>query len=226
MRRAALGFRAHSGWAVMVAVAEPMAAPTAPTPMVIERRRIELVGTGTAAPVQPYHAARELDLERARQFIEGYTTEAKRRAESAVGAAIERLRVKDWEVVACGILLASARPLPSLAEILVSHPLIHTAEGELFRNALKTAGESCGLPVIGVKERDLYARAAAQLGTPAERLRSGIDSLGRTLGPPWRQDEKYAALVGWLALSKHCRLQIADWRTRNESTDYADFTDS
>jgi len=214
MRRAVLGFRAHSGWAVMVAVGEPVTTPAAPTPMVIERRRINLVGAGiaarTAAPVQPYHAARELDLERARQFIERYVAEATRRAESAVGAAIEGLRAKDWEAVACGILLASGRPLPSLAEILGSHPLIHTAEGELFRNALKAAGESCGLPVIGVRERELYARAAAQLGTPADRLRSDLDGLGRTLGPPWRQDEKYAALVGWLALSETCRLQITD----------------
>jgi len=212
MLRAALGFRAHSGWAVMVAVAEPVAALAAP--MVIERLRIELVGAGTAgraaAPVQPYHAARELDLEQAREFIERYVADATRRAESAVGAAIEGLRGKDWEAVACGILLASGRPLPSLAEILASHPLIHTAEGELFRNALKAAAESCGLPVIGVREADLYARAAAQLGTPAERLRSDVDGLGRTLGPPWRQDEKYATLVGWLALSKHCQSSIGN----------------
>jgi hypothetical protein len=215
MRRAALGFRAHSGWAVMVVVAEPMAAPAVPTAsMVIERRRIDLGGAETAArtaaAVQPYHAARELDLERARQIIEHCVDEATRLAGNAVRVAIEELRVKAWEVAACGILLASGRPLPSLAEILASHSLIHAAEGELFRNALKAAGESCGLGVIGAKERDLYPRAAAALGAPAERLRSDVDGLGRTLGPPWRQDEKYAALVGWVALSERCRLPIAD----------------
>src|SRR5271157_1073989 len=204
MRRAALGFRAHSGWAVMV----PVAAPAVPTAsMVIERRRIDLVGVGTgartAAPAQPYHAAREFELERAQQIIKRCVEEATRLAESAVRAAIEELRVKAWEVAACGILLASGRPLPSLAEILGSHSLIHAAEGELFRNALKAAGESCGLRVIGAKERGLYPRAAAALGAPAERLGSDLDGLGRTLGPPWRQDEKYAALVGWLALSQH-----------------------
>jgi len=213
MRRAALGFRAHSGWAVMVAVAEPMAAPVVPTAsMVIERRRIDLVGAGTTArtavPVQPYHGAREVDLNRAQQIVERCVEEATRLAESAVRVAIEGLRVNGWEAVACGILLASGRPLPSLAKILASHSLIHTAEGELFRNALKAAGESCGLRVIGAKERDLYPRAAIALGAPAERLRSDLDGLGRILGPPWRQDEKYAALVGWLALSAASRAPV------------------
>jgi hypothetical protein len=213
MRRAALGFLAHSGWAVMVAVAEPMDTPVMPTAsMVIERRRISLVGAGTvargAAPVQPYHAARELDLERAQQIIERCVEEATRLAESAVRAAIEGLRVKDWEAAACGILLASGRPLPSLAKILSSHSLIHAAEGELFRNALKSAGESCGLGVIGARERDLYPRAAAALGAGPEQLRSDLDRLGRALGPPWRRDEKYAALVGWLALSAASRAPV------------------
>jgi len=215
MRRAALGFRVHSGWAVMVALAEPIAEPAVPTAsMVIERCRIGLVGSGTAtrtaATVQPYHAARELDIERARELIERCAGEATRLAESAVRVAIERLRVQAWEAEACGILVASGRPLPSLPDILASHPMIHTAEGELFRNALVAAGESCGLRVIGVKERGLYALAATALGAPAERLRSDVDGLGRTLGPPWGQDEKYAALVAWVALSEHCRQPIDD----------------
>ncbi len=33
-----------------------------------------------------------------------------------------------------------------------------------------------------------------------EELRCRVNDMGRTLGPPWRQDEKSAALVGWLAL--------------------------
>jgi hypothetical protein len=212
MRRAALGFRAHSGWAVMVAVAEPPSLGVPTASMVIERCRIDLVGTETpartTAPVQPYHVAREYDLERAQQIIESCVEEATRLAQNAVRRAIEGLRTKAWEAVACGILLASGRPLPSLGQILASHSLIHTAEGALFRNVLKAAGESCGLRVISVKERDLFPLAAAELGASAERLRSDVDGLGRMLGPPWRQDEKYAALVGWMALSATARAPV------------------
>jgi hypothetical protein len=211
MDRVALGFRAHSGWAVMVAVTGPMATPTALTAsMVIERLRVPLVEEGTAGPAQPYHAARELNLDQARQLIERCADEATRLAQSAVRGAMERMRTNTREVASCGILLASGRPLPALPEVLFSHSLVHTAEGELFRHALRQAGESCGLRVTGVKERDLYPRAAEMLGSSAERLRSHVDGLGRSLGPPWRQDEKYAALAGWLALSEHCRLVNAD----------------
>jgi len=205
MRRAALGFRAHSGWAVMLAVAEPAVERGLPTAsMIIERRRIDLAGAAaarTSATVQPYHMARDLDIERARDLIERSTREATRLAEVAVRGTIDSLRAKDWAVAACGILLASGRPLPSLAEILASHSLIHGAEGEMFRQALQSAGESFGLRVLGAKERDLYPRVAAVFGASPEQLRSALDGLGRALGPPWRQDEKYAALVAWLALS-------------------------
>ena len=34
-------------------------------------------------------------------------------------------------------------------------------------------------------------------GAPAV---TAINDLGRSIGPPWRQDDKYAAIVGWLAL--------------------------
>jgi hypothetical protein len=45
---AALGFRAHSGWAVLVAVAGPAAEPTA-----VLRRRVDL---SARTPRQPFHA--------------------------------------------------------------------------------------------------------------------------------------------------------------------------
>ena len=49
----ALGFRAHSGWAALVAVAgSPRPACPPIEPLVIDRRRIELARAGV--PVQPY----------------------------------------------------------------------------------------------------------------------------------------------------------------------------
>ena len=60
--------------------------------------------------------------------------------------------------------------------------------------------------LICVKERELFAACAAALGVPAGELESQLAEWGRALGPPWRQDEKYAALAGWLALS---RMQVA-----------------
>ena len=65
---------------------------------------------------------------------------------------------------------------------------------------LVEAGRSCGLRLVGVKERDAYEQGAAQLGISADELRRRVAELGRGIGPPWTQDQKYAALVAWLAL--------------------------
>ncbi len=192
---AALGFRAHSGWAALVAVAGPPYSPA-----VIERRRVELADPGPDS-AQPYHAAAELDLKEAEQFVRRCADRARLLAQEALRAVVDDLRKKGHVVVGCGLLLGSGRPATTLAATLASHALIHTAEGQLFREALTHASERCGLPVTGVRERELFARAAAELGVPADELQLKVTELGRPLGPPWRQDEKYAALAGWLALA-------------------------
>src|SRR5581483_9469088 len=106
------------------------------------------------------------------------------------------------DIGACGILLASGRPLPDLAAILASHALIHTAEGECFRDAIRQTSRERGLHVREVKERDLYGVClAAELRRSRADLDRVLTAWGKQIGSPWRQDEKFAALVAWLALS-------------------------
>src|SRR5262249_36153536 len=125
-----------------------------------------------------------------------------RLAQRAVSAAVDGLQAKGYRVVGSGLLLASGRPLPELPAILASHALIHSAEGELFRDALVQASEGCRLPVLRVKERELMDLSAAALDQDAPRIQQQLAAWGKALGPPWRQDEKLAALVAWLALSR------------------------
>jgi len=193
---AALGFRAHSGWAAAVAVTGPPMSP-----VVIDRRRIELVDKKTQDALQPYHAAAEMKPAEAEKWVKHSIDRTQALARQAVQALIGELGKKGHRVVACGVVLASGRPLPPLESILASHPLIHTAEGELFRNALSDAGAHCGLAVTGVKERELYPRGAAELGIAEDELRRRLVEFGRLLGPPWRQDEKSSTVVAWLALA-------------------------
>ena len=115
---------------------------------------------------------------------------------------MNELRVAGDELVAGGLLLAAGRPLPALAEILASHALIHAAEGEMFRDAVREASRRCGLALTGVRERELADSAARTLRQPAGDLTARVAGWGRALGPPWRQDEKLAALVAWLALAE------------------------
>ncbi len=196
MTPAALGFRAHSGWAAAVAVAGPPQSS-----VVMDRRRIELVDKKTRDSVQPYHAAAEFEFREAEKWVKHCGDRAYFLARQAIEAFIHEVEERGYRVVACGIVLASGRPLPPLAGILASHALIHTAEGELFRSALAEAGKHSGLSVTGVKERELYTRGAAELGAEEDELRRRLSEMGRLLGPPWRQDEKASTLAGWLALA-------------------------
>ncbi len=175
------------------------------SPALLDRRRIELVDAGL--PWQPYHAAEKLGLPKAAELVSLCVHRARLLALRALRAALVRLRQSGYDVVGCGILLGSGRPATSLAATLASHALIHTAEGNLFRDALAHASKHCRLPVVGVPERDLFARAQAQFRLPAASLRRQVTLLGQLVGPPWTQDQKHAALVGLLALTAPSQLK-------------------
>jgi hypothetical protein len=196
-KRAALGFRAHSGWAAVVAVGGHPGSPT-----VLDRRRIELADPDIAGSKQPYHAAEELDLKQAEKLLSRCTDASQRMAAGGLRVVIDELRSRDYQVAGAGLPLASGRPVPALAAILASHALIHAAEGQLFRDVLARASEQAGLAVTQVKERELYDRAAAELGMSDGQLREHLADLGKSIGPPWREDEKLATLAGWLVLAR------------------------
>jgi len=195
-RQAAIGFRAHSGWAALVAVVGSLDAPE-----VIARRRIEIADPSIRGSKQPFHAAEPMEIAEARKHIARCTSSTRRLSREAIRAAIEGLRDRRFETMDCGIVLASGRPLPKLDAILASHALIHTAEGEFFRNALVEAAEHCGLTVVGVKERELFDRAAAQFHRPADEIARRIAETGKAIGPPWTQDQKHATLAALIALT-------------------------
>jgi hypothetical protein len=194
--RAALGFRAHSGWAALVAVAG-----SASTPVVIGRRRVDTADPRIRGSLQPYHAAKAMKLADAEAFLARCAEATRKIAETAIGSAVAELASKGHTATGACILLGSGRPTTDLAATLRSHPMIHTAEGDFFREALKTACESCGLPVLGVREKELAGQAATALGLTADDLQRRVAELGKIIGPPWRQDEKQCAIAAWLALS-------------------------
>jgi hypothetical protein len=192
---AALGCRVHSGWAMFVAVSgDPR------SPVLIERRRVELVDATCPGSSQPYHAAAELELPEAKSLIDTCARTARDLARRALQDIVKHL--DGCEARALGLLVASGRPLPDLETTLRSHAMIHAAEGELFRTAIADATTHLGLPLYKVKEKELMESAAEKLSSTEDDVRSLIKELGRVAGPPWRQDEKYAALAAILALSE------------------------
>jgi hypothetical protein len=194
-KEAAVGFRVHSGWAAAVAVSLERGAP-----MVLARQRVHLVETFTYEFRQPYHTAGKMLGGQAREFIARMKTEARRRAYGAVRELASRTQEQGVKLTRCGLLLASGRPLPALEKILVSHALIHTADGELFREAILHASARCGLRDFRIKDKELLARTGEVFRAKPNELMRRVTELGRSFGAPWSQDEKFATLAAWLAL--------------------------
>lgn len=197
MKSAALGFRVHSGWTCVVAVSREKSGA-----MVLWRKRAQLVEILTHEFKQPYHAAEKMPFAAGAEHIAKMKAEALRFASQILAAAETELHKGGWELAKCALLLASARPLPDLVTILASHTLIHTAEGELFREAIAQACECRHVDVLRVKEKTLASEAARLFGLTEVALQKRIAELGKTLGPPWSQDEKFAMLAAWQALSE------------------------
>ena len=195
-RQAALGFRVHSGWTALVAVCVDRGLPT-----VLARQRIHLVETFTYEFRQPYHTAKKMPPDEGREFISRMQEEARRLAYSAIRDVQSDLQKQGLKLTLCGLLLASGRPLPELDKILASHALIHTADGELFREALLHASARCGLRDFRVKEREVLDLAGRAFRLKPDDIMRRVTELGRSLGSPWSQDEKFATMAAWLALS-------------------------
>jgi len=196
MKHVALGFRAHSGWTALVAITLEQGIPR-----VLLREHPHLVKTFTYEFRQPYHTARKGSLDEARDFISRVRSEARGLAWQAISSAQLNLQGQGYELKRCGLLLSSGKPLPDIPQILASHALIHTADGELFREALLHACERCGLGTFKAPERGLLERASQALQQKGDELGCCLAHLGAAVGSPWTQDEKLAALVAWLSLA-------------------------
>ena len=202
MKRVGVGFREHTGWAAMVALGGGVSAP-----VVVARSRYELCDD--ELPRAVYHAARPLDPENAEKLVRSVVESARTTAEWQLRRTVAELDAAGYRVV--GTAVGAPRSVPDdLGEILGSHALVHTAEGQLFREAIAEASESLGLRVVRFAQQELFEEAAGHIGTSDASLKAQLTGLGRALGPPWQRDQKEAAAAAWLALALAGRSQAAE----------------
>ena len=195
-KRAVVGFRAHSGWTTLVALALE-----GKEPVVLHRDRVHLVKIFDFKFRQPYHTAEKLPPNQARDFVSQMAAEACQLALNALRDVATTLAKSGHQLSGSALVLASGKVLPPFEKILASHALIHTADGELFREALCRASARQKLPVFVQKEKELIARAVQDLSISEKVLLAKVTRLGKALGSPWSKDEKLATLVAWLALT-------------------------
>jgi hypothetical protein len=170
------------------------------SPSVVAKQRPHLVETFSYTFRQPYHTAEKMALPEAREFVARVQEEARRLACRAIRGLQSDSETQGIKITRGCLLLASGRPLPALEKILASHALIHTADGELFREAILHACGRCGLRTGSIKEKELFERATEVLRVPPAALLRRVTELGKPFGSPWSQDEKFATLAAWLAL--------------------------
>jgi hypothetical protein len=194
MRRAAFGVQMHSGWGVLVAVSlDPLE--------LLARRRMVAADPKIPGAIQPYHFAAQLEPAQQAEHLSRCANSSCGLATSAIGEVISELNQRHYRIVGGAVLFAAGRPLPALEKILAAHPLIHTAEGEFFRQTAAKAFDGLRIPVTPIRERELDERAGAVFGNRASRVQASISNLGTTVGPPWTRDHKTAALAAALILA-------------------------
>ena len=152
-------------------------------PDIVARGRMELCD----GHKQPFHEAETMPFARAEKFVAECRATAARLADEALKSI--------GPISGCCVLTASGKPLPGLVGILASHALIHSAEGEFYRDAIAEACARAKIAVSRVRERDILLEAKHLAGWH-ERL----VEFGKAVGPPWTQDEKLSALGAWLVL--------------------------
>lgn len=187
----AIGFRVKSGYAVAVVVGG-----TARTPLAVARRVVPLADPRVDGTRQPYHAgfgAAMLDE----------STLAKR------VAAIERATA-----LSVGALLTEMPTPPRAAALVVGsliepekvanqHIRAHASEGKLFRTVLERALRDLGVTCSVHVEKSVAETARAALHQTDAGIRRTLEAFGRSLGKPWRAEEKSAATAAWMSLPGH-----------------------
>ena len=170
-RAAAIGCRAHTGWAALVVVAGDVKRPE-----VLIRGRVELRDPAGRVRPNVHQAARGLERAAAAARIEA----AERIAVEQAGAALdETLREAAEEgalVRLCAVVVGASRET-RLESILASHALAHAAEGRLYQHALLRGAESRGLDAVAVPKRSIWGQGEAALGVAPDELRTWLDGL-------------------------------------------------
>jgi hypothetical protein len=186
-----LGFRVKSGYAVAIALS---GSPASPIPLL--RRILELSDPDNRSTRQPFHegmGTAQKDL--------AVIARLEKTIESCAGRSVAQL-LNEKQLAgrpcraACLVVGSTIDP----AVVANPHIRAHANEGRLFRTVLTEALHAQGIGCSVIVEKQLQDEAAAGLRSLNVQIAPMVARFGRTLGKPWRADDKAAATAAWLAL--------------------------
>ena len=189
-----IGLRAKTGRAIAVVLGGSIE-----TPVVLLKTEIKLVDPKVPGTAQPYHEVMDLPWEESQRAVRKYAAAIERTAQKALARLIEEQRLNGRKIIGVGIVGAPDR---DLARIGNPHIRAHAAEGVLFRRVLDLASQSNGLKWQVFSDRNFDETIAERLGAKYSRVKQSLSELGRSISPPWRADEKQAAMAAWFVLSE------------------------
>ena len=191
----AFGLRIKSGYAIAVVLGGSRRAPVP-----LARRIVELSDADRPETRQPYHdgfGKEQDDPREIRRRIGIITRCAGRSVAAFVRDSLDDAGGGTGNAAA-GLVVGS---LIDPNEVANPHIRAHAHEGRLFRtvveDALRTQGIACSIHL----EKELTATATAELRRAEAAIRQTVAGFGKTIGGPWRAEEKAAAIAAWLCLT-------------------------
>ena len=188
----AIGLRAKTGRAIAVVLGG-----TDDSPSVITKLEISLVDPKLPGTFQPYHVVMDLPWDESQRAVRKYVRAIEKVAAKNLTVLVKRLKGQGLTVKGVGVVGAADRDLSRIGNY---HIRAHAAEGVLFRSVLEFGADQNELRRRTFADRSFAANAQAELGKKHSSVTQMIEDLRRSVSPPWRADEKLAAMAAWLVL--------------------------
>jgi hypothetical protein len=185
----AVGFRVKSGYAVAIVLNGPAASPVP-----VARQIVELSDPEVEETHQPYHSGfgeAEEDTKAIARRVQIIERVASKSVSSLLGAHGPAGR---W---GAGLVVGSVIDPATVGN---QHIRAHANEGRLFRTVLEDALAAQGVPSFVVVEKRLDEIARRELDRTRDEITRSVSAFGKSLGRPWRADERAAATAAWMAL--------------------------
>jgi hypothetical protein len=195
-RKAALGFRTHSGWASTV-----LAVGRSGAIEILDRCHVALCDSAREGSKQPFHAAEPMPFAQAESHIALCREATATLAHDAIKTARMICERQGFLLSGVCVITASGRTLPDVRAILASHSLIHTAEGEFYRDALIGAADAMDIRTSRLKAALALSQVAMQMDMSEAAMTKALAEMGKIAGRPWTSDEKLATLAAWSLLA-------------------------
>jgi hypothetical protein len=94
----------------------------------------------------------------------------------------------------------------TVAEAHKSYPVMCRADGMMYHDALCTAARRLGIALELHDRGEEIVRAADRLGVSLEELEHFLQTVGESLGPPWRKEHRLAAAAAMGVLADRAQV--------------------